>query len=79
MLASTLSATAFTADGSPLGEWAHLDNFYKKFNKVLLDKLAIAQEKKRLHKENADLLAILKQYLDGVAITAEAVDKYVAA
>lgn len=55
-------------------DWHHMDNFYKKYNKVLLDKLAIAQEKKRLQKENSDLRHILKQYLDGIAITEDAVD-----
>ena len=66
--------TAFNPDGTPVEAWNHLDNFYKKYNKVLLDKFAIAQEKKRLQKENQDLRSILKQYLDGVAITSDAVD-----
>lgn len=76
-LHSTVTAglpTAFGPDGQPVDDWCHLDNFYKKYNKVLLDKFAIAQEKKRLQKENQDLRSILKQYLDGVAITSDAVD-----
>lgn len=63
-----------SAGGGVHDAWGQLDNFYKKYNKVLLDKFAIAQEKKRLEKENADLRSILKQYLDGVAITSDAVD-----
>lgn len=54
--------------------WNQLANFHKKYNKVLLDKLAIDQEKQRLQKENADLRSIMKQYLDGIAITEEVVD-----
>jgi hypothetical protein len=76
-LSSSSSAsipTAFAPDGTPVDAWSQLDNFYKKYNKVLLDKFAIAAEKKRLAKENADLRSILKQYLDGVAITSDAVD-----
>ena len=39
-----------------------------------MDKLAIVEEKKRLSKENEDLRSILKQYLDGIAITEDVVD-----
>lgn len=70
-----LQSTAYTEDGKPVQEWQHLDNFYKKYNKVLLDVLAIKQEKTRLQKENEDLRHILKQYLDGIAITEDVVDK----
>jgi len=67
-------ATALDAHDRPVEQWHHLDNFFKKYNKVLLDKLAIEQEKKRLQKENGDLRSILKQYLDGIAVNATAVD-----
>lgn len=69
-----VKSSALGPDGQPVGEWGHLENFHKKFNKVLLDKLAIAEEKKRLQKENSDLRSILKQYLDGIAITEDVVD-----
>jgi DNA repair exonuclease SbcCD ATPase subunit len=70
-----ISATVIMGqDGKPLGRWEHLGNFHKKFNKVLLDKLAISEEKLRLEKENGDLRGILKQYLDGIAVTEDAVD-----
>ena len=52
-----------------------MENFHKKYNKVLLDKMAIEVEKARLAKENSDLRAILQQYLDGIAITEDAVDR----
>lgn len=54
--------------------WFALDNFYKKYNKVLLDKLAIQQEKERLSRENEELKGLLKQYLDGIAVTETALD-----
>lgn len=69
-----LRSSAIGPDGKLVSEWGHLENFHKKFNKVLLDKLAIAEEKKRLQKENSDLRSILKQYLDGIAITEDVVD-----
>lgn len=68
------SAAAVNRDGQIVGEYGCLENFHKKFNKVLLDKLAIGEEKKRLQKENSDLRGILKQYLDGIAITEDVVD-----
>merc|ERR1719277_1804227 len=51
-----------------IDEWTYLDNFFKRFNKVKLDHLAIEQEGKRLSKENLQLRSILKQFLDGVSV-----------
>lgn len=51
-----------------IDEWTYLDNFFKRFNKVKLDHLAIEQEGKRLQKENVQLRSILKQFLDGVSV-----------
>mmetsp|Transcript_4115 Transcript_4115/g.5564 ORF Transcript_4115/g.5564 Transcript_4115/m.5564 type:complete len:523 (-) Transcript_4115:126-1694(-) len=55
--------------------WDDLENFHKKYNKVLLDKLAIEQEKLRLQEENRELKMVLQQYLDGITITEDAVNK----
>ena len=65
---SPLQTSAWTRAGKPVEKWAHLDNFLKKNNKVLLDKLAIDRERERLQRENNDLQAILKQYFDGVSV-----------
>merc|ERR1719335_2105076 len=51
-----------------IDEWTYLENFFKRFNKVKLDHLAIEQELKRLNKENTQLRSILKQFLDGVSV-----------
>merc|ERR1712193_38799 len=51
-----------------IDEWTYLDNFFKRYNKVKLDHLAIEQEGKRLQKENVQLRSILKQFLDGVSV-----------
>merc|ERR1719401_2130734 len=51
-----------------IDEWTYLDNFFKRYNKVKLDHLAIDQEGKRLQKENVQLRSILKQFLDGVSV-----------
>lgn len=63
-----LQACSVTQDGRPVGRWSHLDNFHKKFNKVLLDKLAIEREQARLEQENAELQSIVKEYLDGISV-----------
>lgn len=39
-------------DKDAYNEFQSLDNFYKRFNKVLLDKLAIDKQKATLEKEN---------------------------
>ena len=49
-------------------EFTLLDNFYKRFNKVLLDKLSIDKQKATLEKENMFFKSLLKQYLDGVSV-----------
>mmetsp|Transcript_22686 Transcript_22686/g.51874 ORF Transcript_22686/g.51874 Transcript_22686/m.51874 type:complete len:490 (+) Transcript_22686:96-1565(+) len=51
-----------------IDEWTYLDNFFKRFNKVKLDHLAIEREGERLNKENTQLRSILKQFLDGVSV-----------
>lgn len=52
-------------------EWSYLDNFFKRFNKVKLDSLAVEKELERLGKENGQLRSILKQFLDGVSVNDE--------
>lgn len=42
-----------------------MQNFWKRYNKVLLDKLALDREKYILQDENTKLKMLLKQYLDG--------------
>eukprot|EP01064_Diplonema_japonicum_P012430 TRINITY_DN19898_c0_g1_i2.p1 TRINITY_DN19898_c0_g1~~TRINITY_DN19898_c0_g1_i2.p1 ORF type:complete len:507 (+),score=200.97 TRINITY_DN19898_c0_g1_i2:61-1521(+) len=54
-------------------EWQYLENFWKKFNKVLLDNAAIAREKYHLMNENTKLRALLKQYLDGISVNNDVV------
>jgi len=56
------------AGGNSVDEWNYLDNFWKRYNKVLLDKLQIEKEHERLTKENGDLQSILKQYIDGISV-----------
>lgn len=64
-----------TAGGMPVAEWNYLDTFFKKYNKVLLDKLAMETERERLRHENADLQSILQQYLEGISVTEDALRK----
>ena len=44
-----LSSSAWSDSTSkPVGKWNHLDNFWKKYNKVLLDALAIEKEEEKV-------------------------------
>lgn len=46
-------------------EYSSLQNFWQRYNKVLLDKLSLDREKQILEDENSKLKLLLKQYLDG--------------
>ncbi|GMH95402.1 hypothetical protein TrVE_jg2490 [Triparma verrucosa] len=70
-----LHSSAWSETGKPVGKWNHLDQFWKKYNKVLLDALAIEKEEEKLKKENADLQEILKQYFDGISVNDEVLQK----
>jgi len=52
-------------------EYKALENFWKRYNKVLLDKLALNQENGNLQQENQQLRSVLKQYLDGISVSDE--------
>lgn len=64
-----------TANGKLVSEWNYLDRFFKKYNKVLLDKLAMERQRDRLTQENTDLQSILKQYLEGISVTDDSLAK----
>lgn len=73
--ASALSSYAIGHDGKPVEEWNYLDVFFKRYNKVLLDRHAIKKEEMRLMQENSDLRNILKQYLDGISVNADVINE----
>mgnify|MGYP003684409293 CR=1 FL=1 len=64
----SLQTSAAGRDGQAVEEWDYLSNFFKRYNKVLLDATAIERERERLAAENGDLRSILKQYLDGISV-----------
>ncbi len=61
-------------DPNSYNEFKMLDNFYKRFNKVHLDKLAIDKQKATLEKENLFFKNLLKQYLDGVSVNDDVIN-----
>ena len=70
----SLQASAAGKDGAVIEEWNYLDNFFKRYNKVLLDVMAIERERDRLGGENSDLRSILKQYLDGISVNPDVIN-----
>jgi len=73
-LRRALQSSAVSKDGLPVEEWNYLDNFFKRYNKVLLDAMGIDQERERLSHENSDLRSILKQYLDGISVNEDVIN-----
>lgn len=52
-------------------EYTSLETFWKRYNKVQLDKVALDKEKSVLSQENQQLRTLLKQYLDGISVNDE--------
>jgi hypothetical protein len=69
--ADALHSAAVLEDGAPIAEWGYLRNFFKRYNKVNLDTIAIRKEKERLLAENDQLRGMLKQFLDGISVNDE--------
>ena len=66
---------ALDVEGKEVEEWNYMDVFFWKFNRVLMDKLATEQERDRLLRENRDLQSVLKQYLDGISVNADVMNR----
>lgn len=45
-----------------------MDMFYRRFNKVQLERLALVKEAKILENDNKDLKSLLCQYLNGLVL-----------
>ncbi|XP_078390530.1 dynein regulatory complex subunit 2 [Cetorhinus maximus] len=52
-------------------DYVALEQFWKRYNKVLLDQMVLQQEKYTLLQENRRLRQLLKQYLDGISVNEE--------
>jgi len=67
------------APGEPLAkimhEYEELEPFWKRYNKVLLDKVTLDKERQVLLQENGQLRSLLKQYLDGISVNEEILSK----
>ena len=46
-----------------------LQNFYRRYNKIVLDNVAISKEKERLQTENAQLQDLIQQYIQGTQLS----------
>ncbi|MGH0149619.1 UNVERIFIED_CONTAM: hypothetical protein FKN15_061573 [Acipenser sinensis] len=50
-------------------DYTALERFWQRYNKALLEQLALEREKAVLARENAQLRQLLKQYLDGISVS----------
>ena len=55
--------------------YAPLENFWKRYNKALLDKVAVEKERSIVMSQNQQLQALLKQYLDSMSVSDEVLTK----
>ncbi|XP_053313634.1 dynein regulatory complex subunit 2 [Spea bombifrons] len=52
-------------------DYTALDQFWKRYNKVLLERWALEREKSIMMHDNQKLRILLKQYLDGISVSDE--------
>jgi len=64
-----LQSAVFNKEGAFIPPADRLANFYRKYNRILLDCIAIDKEKERLSKENAQLEDLIQQFVDGTKIS----------
>jgi hypothetical protein len=58
-------SSAWTPNAEPVPPGDRLANFYRKYNNVLMDTVAIEKEKDRLSLENAQLQDLIEQFISG--------------
>lgn len=49
-------------------DYIALENFWKRYNKAMLDKVSLDKERSELMAQNQQLRMLLKQYLDGISV-----------
>ena len=64
-----LQSAAFDSEGNLMMPQDRLQNFYLKYNKVLMDCISIEKERERLNEENEQLQDLIQQYLDGKTLS----------
>ncbi|KAH0792431.1 Coiled-coil domain-containing protein [Histomonas meleagridis] len=62
-------------DSKYVAESDLFDNFYRRYNKVLLDKLSLQREKEALTQKNLALKSMLKKYMAGMGISPDLMNK----
>ena len=68
------SARGVDDAGRGVEEWNYLDRFFVRMNRALIDTQSATNERDRMNAENADLRAILKQYLDGISVNEDVIN-----
>ena len=61
--------STFTEEDKYVPAEERLGKFYDKYNRILLDCIAVDKEKIRLEEENAQLEDLIHQYLEGTKLT----------
>ena len=56
--------------------YGYIKNYFKRYNKVMLDKIAIQQQRDLYKKENLTLKNLLKQYIDNISINDDVMANY---
>ena len=66
---SVWNINTHTQVNEPVNFSDRLSHFYRKYNKAILDMIAIDKEKERLAAENAQIEDLIQQYVNGTKVT----------
>ncbi len=67
--------SVWSENSRPVAHSDRLSNFYRKYNHVLMDTIAIEKERGRLSKENDQLQDLIQQYISGTKLEESALDE----
>ncbi|OAF65215.1 hypothetical protein A3Q56_07087 [Intoshia linei] len=56
-------------------DYVDMQNFWMRYNRVLLEKVALEKEKSVKIQENGNLRSLLKQYLEGISVNSDILSK----
>ena len=73
--ASSTQSRILDRSGNPVEDWAVLDRWHTRYNRVVMDQLALQRQRDGLKANKEALQTMLRQYLDGISVSKDIMDR----